>query len=96
MNVPDPVCLQTIGSLAEASCIKPSQDGRDDEPPGGPAGHALGTQTPNLFNFTLGTKKSQLKYKQKSRELDLFFENKILSMWKILIYVQTTGGLLID
>ena len=49
-----------------------------------------------LFNFTLGTKRSQLKYKQKSRELDLFIENKILSMWKILIYVQTTGGLLID
>ena len=49
-----------------------------------------------LFNFTLGTKRSQLKYKQKSRELDLFIEIKILSMWKILMYVQTTGGLIID
>ena len=33
-----------------------------------------------LFNFTLGTKRSQLKYKQKSRELVLFNEMKILSM----------------
>ena len=66
-------------------------------PPSGPAGHSPGTQIPvYLFNFTLGTKRSQLKYKQKSRELDLFNEIKILSMWKILIYVQTIGGLIID
>ena len=49
-----------------------------------------------LLNFTLGTKRSQLKYKQKSKELDLFNEIKILGMWKILIYVQTIGGLIID
>ena len=79
MTVPDPVCLQTIGSLAEASVIKPSQDGRDGEPPGGPPGHSPGTQTPNLFNFTLGTKKSQLKLVRKSRELDLFNKIKTLS-----------------
>ena len=46
MNVLDPVCLQTIGSPATASCVRPSQDGRAGEPPSGPAGHSPGTQTP--------------------------------------------------